>query len=161
MLLHRIATRYPGKSTLWPEVSSKRSWTLWRRRRHKRLQKRYSNWQKTNSTSIYTMTLTDTCELIETPSLTLQREIECIGIFDCSNFKPFCTASSTPDNALCPQQEMCLCSQLDCGSSGVSFSSRPCVTNLHGACGNLTFVTSRYGIKIQDELLVQGIVYVY
>ena len=42
-----------------------------------------------NSTSIYTMTLTDTCELIKTQSLTLQREIECIRIFDCSNFETF------------------------------------------------------------------------
>lgn len=50
-------------------------------------------------------------------------------------------ASITPDNAQCPQQEMCLCSQLDCLTSGVSFSSRPCTTDLHGACGNYYFLT--------------------
>ncbi|XP_062603617.1 uncharacterized protein LOC134265429 [Saccostrea cucullata] len=44
-------------------------------------------------------------------------------------------ATTTPDNALCPQQEMCLCSQMDCLPSGASFSSRPCSTELFGACG--------------------------
>ncbi|XP_061177728.1 uncharacterized protein LOC133186510 [Saccostrea echinata] len=44
-------------------------------------------------------------------------------------------ATTTPDNTLCPQQEMCLCSQMDCLPSGASFSSRPCVTELYGACG--------------------------
>lgn len=86
----------------------------------------------------------------------LQRENAFFDVsFCCNNYTKYCCflnvqlyivlvmpiASITPDNAQCPQQEMCLCSQLDCLPSGVSFSSRPCATDLHGACGNYYFFT--------------------
>ncbi|XP_055998429.1 uncharacterized protein LOC125647402 [Ostrea edulis] len=63
----------------------------------------------------------------------------------------FRKATSTPENSLCPQQEMCLCSQLDCLPSGASFSSRPCVTELHGACGYGYMTDTRSSWNISNE----------